>query len=499
MRTLCTSFAIVCISAFQFFSVSAICLAQPPGNDNCSGNFQILALPWVYEGSTVDAITDYGLECPDPATNDVIFTLILPEQTIVTASMCTGTDFDAQLYVFTGVPCPGTLDVGCDYNSCGPLPRPVLTFTALANVAYYIIVAGNSNSFDYAGNYRLTITGEPPPPVNDSCPGTLVTSLPYSDSGSTVNAEDNFDYSCTVGVPDVSDVIYHLSLPECYEVTASLCGSNFNTQLLVRSQEPCPGVNAQVCNDDFCGEQSQVTFVAHGGWNYFLIVDGVGETGDYVFNMSGTPLATPTNDVCPGTLISSLPFTDTGNTGCAVNDYAYACPVADHREVVYTLNVPQSGMVTASLCGSDYNSMIVVRTGGDCPGVQQITCNDDFCGQQSEVSFYASAGVNYYLFVDGVGGYGNYVLNVTMPGQTPPPAVEGLIAMRSAASQGLVLIWPPSEGADGYYVFRGDTSSFPLDDDHLLAVVTGTTYTDVYAFENGTLRRFYVVTAVSNP
>ncbi|MBI5059950.1 hypothetical protein HZB60_09270 [candidate division KSB1 bacterium] len=388
-----------------------------PGNNACPG-FAIPALPYTYTGNTLYAGTDYDLQCSGgpSSVHDVVFTLSVPVLTQVTASLCAGTLFNAQLFVFAGPTCPGIFLAACSYNDCGAdFQRGTATFLAQAGGTYYLIVGGGVAPA--WGAYELVVSGVEAPP-NDDCPGTLITQLPYSDAGSTVVAEDDIDLSCEAGDPNTNEVVYELTLAECYEVTVSLCGSSFDTQLIVRSMAPCPGSYPTVCNDDYCGLQSQATFVARADYHYFITVDGVSQTGNYVINISGTPLATPPNDVCPGTLISTLPFNDTGNTGCATNDYAYACPVADHREVVYTLNLSEAGDVTASLCGSDYNTMMVVRSGGECPGTTAVVCNDDYCGLRSQVTFPVTAGTDYYLLVDGVGqtnGIGTYVLDVTMP------------------------------------------------------------------------------------
>lgn len=119
--------------------------AQPPGNDNCSGNFQILALPYVYEGQTWTANTDWGYACPpvSSTSSDVVFTLNLTTTTLVTASLCDGTNFDAAIFVRTGGACPGMLQVVCSSDACGAgLNRGIATFTANAGINYYLVVGG---------------------------------------------------------------------------------------------------------------------------------------------------------------------------------------------------------------------------------------------------------------------------------------------------------------------------------------------------------------------
>ena len=145
--------------------------------------------------------------------------------------------------------------------------------------------------------------------------------------------------------------------------------------------------------------------------------------------MTGTPLGNPTNDQCYGTLITSLPYADSGNTTCAATDYNMTCTAASSRDVVYNLFLFEGRYVSASLCGSSYDTQLIVTTGGACPGTTVIQCNDDACGEQSVVNFYAEAYTDYYVFVDGDGAYGAYTLNVTEAPAPDCPARGDLVAI----------------------------------------------------------------------
>ncbi len=72
------------------------------------------------------------------------------------------------------------------------------------------------------------------------------------------------------------------------------------------------------------------------------------------------------------------------------------------------------GLVTVSLCGSGYDTVLSVHDA--CPGTadNEIVCNDDTCGVQSEVSWSAQAGSWYYIRVSGWhGSAGTYVMTIT--------------------------------------------------------------------------------------
>jgi hypothetical protein len=76
--------------------------------------------------------------------------------------------------------------------------------------------------------------------------------------------------------------------------------------------------------------------------------------------------------------------------------------------------------ITASLCGSSYDTKIRVYS-GTCGSLVCTVGNDDFCGLQSEVTWASTAGVTYYILVHGYGGsQGAYTLTMTCAAPPPP-------------------------------------------------------------------------------
>ncbi|MFC1781669.1 GEVED domain-containing protein, partial [Planctomycetota bacterium] len=73
----------------------------------------------------------------------------------------------------------------------------------------------------------------------------------------------------------------------------------------------------------------------------------------------------------------------------------------------YRYTATRSGQITVSLCGSSYDTKLAIYSGSACNPTSSrlISCNDDSCGLQSEITFTATIG-NQYLIE--VGGYGSY-------------------------------------------------------------------------------------------
>lgn len=87
------------------------------------------------------------------------------------------------------------------------------------------------------GNYW-----QPSGPPNDSCgqPGLgVITSLPYSQSNSTLFAANNFNSTGGCAANNSPEVIWFLELPCDHEITVSSCGSGFDTQIFVYQVGTC--------------------------------------------------------------------------------------------------------------------------------------------------------------------------------------------------------------------------------------------------------------------
>jgi len=123
-------------------------------------------------------------------------------------------------------------------------------------------------------------------------------------------------------------------------------------------------------------------------------------------------------DIPGAALIPSLPFSDTGATCGYVNNYDEVCPYSGSAspDVVYKYTPGSATAITVDLCASSYDTKVYIYAGGVG---NLVACNDDagcgYSGWQSKVSNIAlSAGVTYYIVVDGYGSAcGTYDMQVT--------------------------------------------------------------------------------------
>lgn len=75
----------------------------------------------------------------------------------------------------------------------------------------------------------------------------------------------------------------------------------------------------------------------------------------------------------------------------------------------YTWTAPYSGLATLSLCWSEIDTLLAVYTGDQLSELEAVAADDDGCGDQSRVTFTASAGVTYRIAVDGADGETGYL------------------------------------------------------------------------------------------
>lgn len=150
---------------------------------------------------------------------------------------------------------------------------------------------------------------------------------------------------------------------------------------------------------------------------------------DIDIDPAGCPPPPPTNDLC----MDALPISGTGsfpfdNTSASTDGPSHAAcnkfsmPGTDH-DLWYCWTAPCTGDVLVSTCGlTSVDTKLNVYDGCSCPvsDADLITCNDDTCGLQSQVTFNAMAGNTYLIrvgtFVGAAGGSGAFSIScVVLP------------------------------------------------------------------------------------
>ena len=242
------------------------------------------------------------------------------------------------------------------------------------------------------------------PPSNNRCQNAMRIGEVINQAFNTTYATFDGQGHCTRG----PNIWYRYTATRTCNVTVSLCGSSFDTVLAVyRGSECYPQQSNMVgCNDDACGQQSEITFPATAGYEYLIEVGGFGvNTGQGVISIicdSEPPISLNNNNCQNAKPIGNV--TDMAfNTSNATFDGPGRCMTSPNIWYIYTATC--TGEATVSLCGSGYDTKLAVYNGGGCNPSQSrlIECNDDYCGWQSEITFDVTAGQQYLIEVGGFG------------------------------------------------------------------------------------------------
>ena len=244
-------------------------------------------------------------------------------------------------------------------------------------------------------------------------------------------------------------------------MSAATCGvgSLYDTRLSLYEGE-CGALTCVTSNDDACAQPgrcclSRVNWTSEDGKTYYILVhgysanagafeldvtaelppapedqdnDGVSDADDNCPAAAnpdqedcdddgvGDACSQPCNDTSDGATeldLSGGSATVNGSTATATPDAETADCGASTAPGLWFAAEGRGGAMSASLCGSTYDTRLSIFTGE--PGALAcLDSNDDSCGLQSVVDWIGEAGVTYYILVHGFSSNsGNFTLNVT--------------------------------------------------------------------------------------
>lgn len=213
-------------------------------------------------------------------------------QFTATSTSCTitaTTNRDVALAVYSACNAGGFVAGTC-VNAGGGNATETVSFATTAGQTYLIrLMRMNTGSNAMTGN--ICVTTPNTPPANDQCAGATSVTCGGTYIGSTVLSTATNDPTGTCGTSGVTPGVWFRFTGTGQIVTASLCGSSYDTKMQVYSGT-CASMTCIDGNDDYCSTQSQVTFNSVNGTNYYIFVGGFSSaTGTYSLTMSCvTPL-----------------------------------------------------------------------------------------------------------------------------------------------------------------------------------------------------------------
>ena len=179
---------------------------------------------------------------------------------------------------------------------------------------------------------------------------------------------------------------------------------------------------------------------------------GTGVTGNMFDPNAGTQTLTYTytdGNGCTNSCMTTITVVNTCNDLCG-NAIAVGCnsvtngsTVGTNPDAVPTCGTPLNtaggvwftvvgtgGNITASLCGSPYDSKIGVFTTPDCAAFTCVAGDNNFCGDDGQVTFLSTLSQTYHILVTGFGtATGAFTLEVVCAGNNAPPCTDNEVTV----------------------------------------------------------------------
>ncbi|MFK7968904.1 MAG: dockerin type I repeat-containing protein [Bacteroidia bacterium] len=382
-------------------------LINPPANDDCAGAESInIAASGSVNGDLRGANDDIAPDCGTTNGSGAgVWYTFTGTGDFIELETCGGASFDTKILAYSGS-CAGLTCVTGNDDDCGL--QSSIGFITTAGTNYYILVDAFSSTTSaglFTLNYTILSTT---PPVNDECTTAFDILSGETKTGNTrfATAETNASVGGCGGVTyDGSNGVWYRYVGDGDPITFETCGSSYDTKLNVYA--PFFGCAVSQClaaGDDECGGNARVSISTTAGSEYFILVhgDGASARGDYEL----TAIPGANNDECIDAIAVTCGDVVSGNTASSNTDgLAFSCNSIGYDGFsggVWYKITGAGGPITASLCGSDFDTKIHVYS-GNCAlgGLNCITGNDDVCGLQSEATWLGDNGTEYLILVSG--------------------------------------------------------------------------------------------------
>ena len=178
--------------------------------------------------------------------------------------------------------------------------------------------------------------------------------------------------------------------------------------------------------------------------------------------------------ICGGTFTGNTKFAT--QTGDAPSCYTAPSETWTAPGVWYKV-VGNGQNITASLCGSTFDTKIFVYT-GTAGSLTCLTYNDDFCSTQSQVTFSSTLNTTYHILVTGYGSAkGGFTLNVSLVASPPVISTQPTSgAVCSGQSRTFSVVASGNQGPLSYQWYLGGVAISGATSSSYVASAAGTYY-----------------------
>ncbi len=387
------------------------------------------------------------------------------EAPFVASSSCTGNFRDAEWYTFTVTggslnvtitantsnrnlflmlvsgSCASPTEISCSNNDNSNNSAQTETINAvLADGTYYIKVVNVATN---GGGMTLTSICVKTPPVNNDCPGTILTvnsgnSCTVSSNGTTSGATQSSPAILCNGLSgNADDDVWYQFTATGTNHDITVTPNTLNDAVVELLSAPCNGTTL-ACADATTGSGQEVINAGGltAGLTYYVRVYSYGGSGNEgSFNICVTTPA-PSNDNCPGTTISvnadtsCTISTNSDTTGMTQSIAPILCNgyTGNSDDDVWFNFVATAVNHDITVTPTSLNDAVVELLSAPCNGTS-LACADATTGSSAEVinASGLTIGNTYYVRVYSWGGGGNegtFNICVNTPGPYCQPTTS---------------------------------------------------------------------------
>ncbi len=275
-----------------------------------------------------------------------------------------------------------------------------------------------------------SLTQDACPPDNDICATATTIACGEIMTGNTSTATSNGAPTAFCGTGSGAPGVWYTFEGTDEIITASLCGSSYDTKIQIYEGD-CSALNCVIGNDDSCGVNSEVVFIADVGTTYYVYVYGFGSsTGDYELILGCEPIPDPpVNDECSeATVLTAndgfecVSFESGTVYGATASSEDNSCFGSDDDDVWFSFEAvsADAAVSLSNVVGNNTDLYHVLYEGDDCSNLTQLYCSDSDSSLANGLTIGATYFVRVYSYTS------NPLQNITFDicvFAVPPPVI----------------------------------------------------------------------------